>query len=81
MEASVTARIPVRANWDPRYFDDKWQALPSEGYTAWFEGILKHQLIDVVLNTNFHDHQTHLEKSCGRIVYTGPIDLYFEDVL
>ena len=78
MEASVTARIPVRANWDPRYFDDKWQALPSEGYTAWFEGILKHRLIDVVLNTNFHDHQTHLEKNCGKIVYTGPVDLYFE---
>ena len=78
MEASVTARIPVRGNWDPRYFDDKWQALPSEGYTAWFEGILKHRLIDVVLNTNFHDHQMHLEKNCGKIVYTGPIDRYFE---
>ena len=78
MEASVTARIPVRKNWDPRYFDDKWQALPSEGYTAWFEGILKHPLIDVVLNTEFHDHQFHLEKNCGKIVYTGPIDRYFE---
>ena len=78
MEASVTARIPVRKNWDQRYFDDKWQALPSEGYTAWFEGILKHPLIDVVLNTEFHDHQIHLEENCGKIVYTGPIDRYFE---
>jgi len=78
MEASVTARIPVRGNWDPRYFDDKWQALPSEGYTAWFEGLLKHPLIDVVLNIDFHDYQEHFEKACGSIIYTGPIDRFFE---
>ena len=74
----IDCKNSVRKNWDPRYFDDQWQALPSEGYTAWFEGILKHPLIDVVLNTEFHDHQIHLEKNCGKIVYTGPIDRYFE---
>eukprot|EP00592_Proboscia_alata_P016909 CAMPEP_0194394286 /NCGR_PEP_ID=MMETSP0174-20130528/123771_1 /TAXON_ID=216777 /ORGANISM="Proboscia alata, Strain PI-D3" /LENGTH=887 /DNA_ID=CAMNT_0039190069 /DNA_START=2247 /DNA_END=4910 /DNA_ORIENTATION=- len=78
MDASVTARIPVRSNFDPRYFADKFQALPGEGYTAWFEGLLRHDLIDVVINTDFHDHQEHLEQACGSIVYTGPIDRYFE---
>ncbi|CAB9512491.1 galactopyranose mutase [Seminavis robusta] len=80
MNASVTARIPVRSDFDPRYFADKWQALPSNGYTAWFEAMLKHPLIDVVLETDFFDHQQHLEgPACKTIVYTGPVDRYFAD--
>lgn len=78
MDASVTARIPVRPNFDPRYFADKWQALPREGYTSWFEAMLKHPKIDVVLGVDFFDHRAHLESACDRIVYTGPIDRYFE---
>lgn len=78
MDASVTARIPVRTDNDPRYFTDKYQALPSEGYTAWFEDMLNHPLIDVVLDSDFFQHKAHLEDTaCGRIVYTGPIDRYF----
>jgi len=77
MDASVTARIPVRHNFDPRYFSDKFQALPSQGYTAWFQAVLDHPLIDVVLETDFHNHRQHLESVCGKIVYTGPIDRYF----
>jgi UDP-galactopyranose mutase len=79
LNASVTARIPVRSDFDPRYFADKWQALPGEGYTAWFEAMFDHPLIDVVLNTDFFDHKKHLEgPACKSIVYTGPIDRYFE---
>eukprot|EP00316_Scyphosphaera_apsteinii_P022907 CAMPEP_0119301942 /NCGR_PEP_ID=MMETSP1333-20130426/3634_1 /TAXON_ID=418940 /ORGANISM="Scyphosphaera apsteinii, Strain RCC1455" /LENGTH=1179 /DNA_ID=CAMNT_0007304155 /DNA_START=97 /DNA_END=3637 /DNA_ORIENTATION=- len=77
MDASVLARIPVYADWDPRYFKDKWQALPQYGYTAWFEAMLKHPLIEVVLGVDFFDHQRHLERACAKIVYTGPIDSYF----
>jgi UDP-galactopyranose mutase len=80
MNASVTARIPVRSDFDPRYFADKWQALPSKGYTAWFEAMLDHPLIDVVLETDFFHHQKHLEgPACQTIVYTGPVDRYFAD--
>lgn len=78
LNASVTARIPVRPNFDPRYFDDKWQVLPSKGYTEWFRAMLEHDKIEVVLSTDFFRHQSHLERQCGRIVYTGPIDRYFE---
>ena len=78
MDASVTARIPVRDNFDPRYFSDKYQALPQNGYTAWFQAVLKHPKIDVVLETDFFEHLEHLEKHCQKIVYTGPIDRYFD---
>lgn len=77
LNASVTERIPIRSNFDPRYFSDKYQALPSEGYTAWFSAMLDHPLIDVVLGVDFFDVQKHLEEKCEKIVYTGPIDRYF----
>jgi UDP-galactopyranose mutase len=79
LKASVTARIPVFSTFDPRYFADKYQALPGDGYTAWFEAQLDHPLIDVVLNTDFFDHREHLESACEKIIYTGPIDRYFEE--
>lgn len=78
LDASVTARIPVWPTWDPRYFDDKWQALPGDGYTAWFAAFLDHPNIDVVLNTDFFQNKAHLESHCDKIIYTGPIDRYFE---
>ena len=78
LNASVTARIPVVPSWDPRYFGDKWQALPSKGYTKWFAAMLDHKNIDVVLNIDFFDHRKHLQQACSKIVYTGPIDRYFE---
>jgi len=78
LDAAVTARIPVVPSFDPRYFSDKWQALPADGYTAWFAAYLDHPNIDVVLSTDFFEHKAHLEEACGRIIYTGPIDRYFE---
>jgi len=79
LDASVTARIPVFSTFDPRYFADKWQALPEKGYTKWFETLLDHPLIDVVLNTDFFDNRKHLESACEKIIFTGPIDQYFSD--
>ena len=80
LDASVTARIPVHSNFDPRYFSDKFQALPKDGYTAWFAAVLDHPLIDVVLETDFFDHREYLEAACGKIIYTGPIDQYFANI-
>ena len=77
LDALVTARIPVRNNFDPRYFGDKYQALPSKGYTAWFAKVLDHKNIDVALTVDYFDHKDHLDEACGKIVYTGPIDRYF----
>ena len=71
----VTARIPVRNNHDKRYFNDKHQALPSHGYTKFFEKLLSNKLIDVSLNTDYFDVGDAL--NCGRTYFTGPIDNYF----
>lgn len=71
----VTARIPVRNNHDDRYFGDKYQALPTKGYTAFFEKVLAHELIETHLNVDYFDVRDQL--SCGYTYFTGPIDAYF----
>eukprot|EP00548_Thalassiothrix_antarctica_P015192 CAMPEP_0194175164 /NCGR_PEP_ID=MMETSP0154-20130528/9247_1 /TAXON_ID=1049557 /ORGANISM="Thalassiothrix antarctica, Strain L6-D1" /LENGTH=511 /DNA_ID=CAMNT_0038888875 /DNA_START=13 /DNA_END=1548 /DNA_ORIENTATION=+ len=77
LDALVTARIPVRNDFDPRYFADKYQLLPSKGYTAWFAQVLKHRNIDVVLGIDYFDVVKSLEGRCGKTIFTGPIDGYF----
>lgn len=73
----VTARIPVRNDWDDRYFPkDKYQALPSDGYTRLFENmILNNENIDVFTGVDYFQVRDRIK--CGQIVYTGPIDTYF----
>ena len=53
LDASVLQRIPVRTNFDDRYFEDKYQALPLHGYTKVFEAMLSHPNIEVRLNTDY----------------------------
>ncbi|WP_374300454.1 UDP-galactopyranose mutase [Paracoccus sp. (in: a-proteobacteria)] len=75
LDKSVTARVPTRTNTDDRYFTDKHQAMPREGYTRMFERILDHPGIELGLGTDFHDLEP---ADKGRlVVYTGPIDAYF----
>jgi UDP-galactopyranose mutase len=71
----VTARIPVRDNYDNRYFGDKYQALPSKGYTEFFKHLLDHPLITVRTNVDFFDVRSKLK--CGRTYFTGPVDAYY----
>ena len=75
LEASVTARIPVRYGDDDRYFGDTFQQMPSLGYTRLFENMLSSPNIDVELETAYADVKgRHLAK---RVIYSGPIDEYF----
>lgn len=76
LDASVCGRIPIRTNRDDRYLSEKFQALPKEGYTKMFERILDHPLIEVRLNTDYREVQSQIEY--GHLVYTGPIDEYFD---
>ncbi len=76
LHASVCARIPIRFNQDDRYFADTWQKLPADGYTAMFERILGHPNIEVRLSTEFEDVRD--EVGYRHLVYTGPIDEYFD---
>jgi len=75
---SVLARIPVRNNWDDRYFTDKHQALPNNGYTKWIQNMLIHPNIKVHLNTDFFEVIEDEKKSYDKIYFTGPIDQYFD---
>ncbi len=77
LDASVLNRIPVRTNFDARYFSDKHQAQPTRGYTRMFENMLKHPNITVLLETDYFDisHEiAHYEK----LFYTGPVDRFFD---
>ena len=76
LHASVCARIPVRTNADDRYFTDSFQNMPAAGYTAMFERILDHPLIEVEVGTDFYDVAGAIEY--GHLVWTGPIDRFFD---
>lgn len=76
LKAGVAARIPVRTNTDDRYFTDTFQAMPLHGYTKMFERMLDHPLIHIELGVDFADIRE--QGSSGHVVYTGPIDAYFD---
>jgi len=75
LDASVTARVPTRTNRDDRYFTDTFQAMPLNGYTRMFEAMLGHPNIKVMLNTDYREVVDLLPWK--RMVYTGPIDAFF----
>ena len=77
LDASVLDRIPVRKNFDDRYFSDKYQALPQGGYTQMFHNILAHPNIKVMLNTDFFEVKDEIV-GYDKLFYTGPIDRFFE---
>ena len=76
LDPSVTARVPFHVSRDPRYFQDTYQAMPRDGYTALFERMLSHPNIAVRLGTEFRDVRG--DHPGARIVFTGPIDEYFD---
>jgi UDP-galactopyranose mutase len=78
LDKQVTSRIPTRTNTDDRYFADKFQAMPLEGYTKMFERMLDHPLIEKRLGTDFRDLKDEAEEIAGHIIYTGPVDEYFD---
>jgi UDP-galactopyranose mutase len=76
LDKSVTSRIPTRTNTDDRYFTDTFQAMPKHGYTAMFKRILDHPLIEVRTGVDFRDVRDEVDYD--HLVYTGPIDEYFD---
>jgi UDP-galactopyranose mutase len=78
LDKSVTARIPTRTNIDDRYFTDTFQAMPRDGYTAMFARILDNPLIEVRTGVDFRDLKDRVDEIADHVVYTGPIDEYFD---
>ena len=76
LDKQVTSRIPTRTNTDDRYFSDTFQAMPLHGYTKMFEKMLDHPLIEIRTGVDFRDVRDEVE--ADHIVYTGPIDEYFD---
>ena len=76
LDASVTARVPVRSSRDDRYFTDTFQAMPLHGYTRMFERLLGHPNIHVMLNTSYDDIKD--EVNFRELIFTGPVDEYFD---
>ncbi|WP_220453982.1 UDP-galactopyranose mutase [Nocardioides immobilis] len=76
LSADIITRLPVRYNFDNRYFNDKYEGLPVDGYTAWLERMADHPNIEVRVDTDFFDVADEY-KGKVPIVYTGPVDEYF----
>ena len=79
LKPEILARIPLRKNFDNRYFTDKYQVLPIKGYTNFFKNLLNNDNIKVVLNTDYFDIKDKISKN-KIIIYTGPVDRYFSDL-
>lgn len=78
LDPSVTARVPVHISRDNRYFQDTYQGMPKHGYTALFTKMLNHSKIKVLLNTDYREILNEI--TFKRMIYTGPIDAYFDYV-
>lgn len=75
LPASIIRRIPIRLTYDDNYFNDVYQGIPTEGYTAIFEKMLDG--CEVKLGVDFFAERQSLEKLARKTVYTGKIDEYF----
>lgn len=82
LSGDIVSRLPVRFNYDNRYFSDTYEGLPTDGYTAWIERMADHPNIEVRLDTDFFDlsQSWNKESTVGQVpvVYTGPVDRYFD---
>ena len=76
LDKSVTSRVPVRTNTDDRYFGDSFQQMPLLGYTQMFNTMLDSPNITVELGTDFSQIRDQVRYK--RLIFTGPIDEYFD---
>ncbi len=85
IDPSVLKRVPVLFSYKDGYFDDTWQMVPEEGYTAWFQNLLNHPNIEVKLGVEAITHITISngqlridgEPYAGTVIYTGAVDELF----
>lgn len=77
----IITRLPVRYNYNNRYFQDTYEGLPVDGYTAWLEAMANHPNIEIKLDVDFLNGSHGFTKAdlVGQVpvVYTGPVDEYF----
>jgi UDP-galactopyranose mutase len=76
LPASIVKRLPIRLVFDDNYFDDKYQGIPTEGYTAIFDKLLKH--IPTETGVDYLQDRDKWNNIANKIVYTGAIDEFFD---
>ncbi len=76
LDSSVISRIPIRLNRDTRYFADKYQGMPSHGYTRMCENMVANKNIKIMLNTDFKEISSQLKYDT--LIYTGPTDEFYD---
>ncbi len=74
LSASILKRLPIRFNYDDSYFNDRYQGIPVDGYTAIIERLLKAEQIEVKLNTLW---EPGMAKDYTHVIFTGPIDQFY----
>ena len=86
IDPQVTGRVPVLISYDTRYFQDKYQGVPAEGFTAMFENMLRHENITVRTSTDartlmeFREKEIYFEGSRfeGNVIFTGALDELYD---
>jgi UDP-galactopyranose mutase len=78
LDASIITRLPVRYTFDNRYFNDRFEGLPVDGYTAWLEKMAAHPNIEVRLDVDYFAVRDQIPAGTPT-VYTGPLDRYFDN--
>lgn len=76
LSPDLAGRIPVRSNNDCRYFADKYQGMPTHGYTQMIENMINHENISVLLGVDYQDIKNELQPKL--LVYTGELDKFFD---
>ncbi|MBW0114997.1 UDP-galactopyranose mutase [Pseudonocardia abyssalis] len=76
LDASIISRLPVRYTFDNRYFNDTFEGLPVDGYTAWLTRMADHPNIEVRTDVDYFDVRDQIPAGTPT-VYTGPLDAYF----
>jgi UDP-galactopyranose mutase len=76
LDAAIITRLPVRYTFNNRYFNDTYEGLPVDGYTAWLEKMAEHPNIEVRTDVDYFDVRAGLPEV--PVVYTGPLDRYFD---
>lgn len=76
LPAFIIKRLPVRLIFDNNYFNALYQGIPNGGYTQMVANML--QGVEVRLGVNYLANKAELDALADRVIYTGPIDAYFD---
>jgi UDP-galactopyranose mutase len=76
LPAEIITRLPVRFNFNSRYFSDLYEGLPTQGYFSWLNRMADHSNINLFTGVDYFDVERYIPQKT-HVVYTGPIDRFF----